>query len=61
LVPTAPAPHFGALPDRPGDVVRAANLEATRTRIDWSPRVDLEAGLAATMTWARTLNTDEIR
>lgn len=61
LCPDAPAPHFGALPDRPGDVVRAANLSATRARIDWSPRVDLEAGLAATMTWARTLDTNEIR
>jgi len=42
-------PAFGALPDRPGERVRAADLEATRARLDWSPSTPLREGLARTV------------
>lgn len=53
LVPGAPSPLFGALPDRAHEVVRAARFEPTRTLLDWAPTIGLEAGLAATLEWVR--------
>ncbi len=45
------APEFGALPDRSGEVVRVADVEATKKRLGWSPEVSLEAGLDLTIDW----------
>jgi UDP-glucose 4-epimerase len=42
---------FGALPDRPLEPTRRANLEDTVRRIPWSPTVGLEEGLRRTVAW----------
>ena len=42
-------PRFGALPDRPGEVVRAADVELSASRLGWSPAVSLEEGLDLTL------------
>lgn len=54
LVPDAPAPRFGALPDRPRERVRAADVAATRSALGWAPATPLSEGLAATLAWSRT-------
>lgn len=48
---SAREPVFGALPDRPGEVVRVADLTAAQELLDWSPTVDLQEGLARTLAW----------
>ena len=45
--------EFGALPDRPFEQVRAANVERTKAVLDWEPRVSLEEGLDRTVVWYR--------
>lgn len=52
-VPEAPAPVFAALPERPLEVERRADLRATRHALDWAPQVTLEEGLARTVAWYR--------
>jgi nucleoside-diphosphate-sugar epimerase len=44
-------PLFGALPDRPMEQVRVANIEDTADKIGWRPRVTLEKGLNSTVEW----------
>lgn len=44
-------PLFGALPDRPFEQVRAADLETTRAGLGWTPATTLEQGLAQTVSW----------
>jgi UDP-glucose 4-epimerase len=44
-------PHFGALPDRPMEHVRCADVERTRQAIGWEPTVPLRTGLARTVEW----------
>jgi nucleoside-diphosphate-sugar epimerase len=44
-------PVFGALPDRPLEPKRIANIEASERLIGWKPRVDLTAGLTRTIAW----------
>jgi UDP-glucose 4-epimerase len=51
--PGAPAPLFGAVPSRPFEQVRAADVEATRRALDWAPGTTVAEGLAATVAWAR--------
>lgn len=53
LVPEAPPPRFGAVPDRPHERVRAADAEATRRALGWAPATALSDGLAATLAWFR--------
>ena len=48
---TAVAPEFGALPDRPLETVRAADVEQTRDRLGWQLRTSLAEGLFATVAW----------
>lgn len=47
------APRFGALPDRPLEPERVADVARTRARIGWAPRVGLAEGLARTVAWYR--------
>lgn len=42
---------FGALPDRPLEAARPANVAATRERLGWAAAVALEDGLARTAAW----------
>jgi nucleoside-diphosphate-sugar epimerase len=47
-------PVFGALPDRPLEQVRAANIAATHELLGWLPRTALSEGLDRTISWFRT-------
>jgi nucleoside-diphosphate-sugar epimerase len=53
MVDTSVRPAFGALRDRPNEVVRAADCESTRRAIDWKPAVALDDGLRRTIEWYR--------
>jgi UDP-glucose 4-epimerase len=53
LVAGGAAPLFGAVPDRPLERVRRAEVEATREAIGWRPGVPLADGLARTVAWFR--------
>jgi UDP-glucose 4-epimerase len=44
-------PRFGALPDRPNERIRVADVERTRALLGWGPRTTLEHGLAGTIDW----------
>lgn len=53
-VGTRVEPDFGALPDRPLEQVRTADVERTHSMIGWEPRTTLAAGLRATVEWYRS-------
>lgn len=42
---------FGALPDRPLEIVRVADPARTFARIGWAPSVPLDEGLRRTLAW----------
>jgi UDP-glucose 4-epimerase len=44
-------PRFGALPDRPNERIRVADVERTRALLDWGPGTTLEDGLAGAIDW----------
>ncbi|MBD2306532.1 SDR family NAD(P)-dependent oxidoreductase [Chroococcidiopsis sp. FACHB-1243] len=46
-------PLFGALPDRPVEKVRVANITLTSDKLDWQPKISLETGLVSTVDWFR--------
>jgi UDP-glucose 4-epimerase len=54
MIETGVRPAFGALPDRPNEVIRVADCESTRRAIDWKPAVALDEGLRRTIEWYRT-------
>jgi UDP-glucose 4-epimerase len=45
------APRFGAVPERPNERVRVADVERTQALLGWAPRTPLSRGLAATVDW----------
>lgn len=45
---------IGALPERPMEQVRAANIIDTQIQIGWQPGITLEEGLDRTINWYRT-------
>jgi UDP-glucose 4-epimerase len=47
------APAFGALPDRPFEPERAADLAPAAARLGWKPTMPLDEGLAHTVAWYR--------
>jgi UDP-glucose 4-epimerase len=47
-------PVFGALPDRPGERPRVADVAPSREVIGWEPSTPLDVGLARTVEWFRT-------
>lgn len=49
------APNFNALADRPLEKTRIANVERSRSLIDWKPRVSLDEGLSKTVNWYKAL------
>ncbi|HVS61899.1 MAG TPA: SDR family NAD(P)-dependent oxidoreductase [Thermoanaerobaculia bacterium] len=49
LVAPGIEPELGALPDRPSEVVRKADVERTAQQIGWRPRVGLDEGLRRTV------------
>lgn len=44
-------PLFGALPDRPMEQVRIADITRASDRLGWHPQTSLEDGLAQTIAW----------
>lgn len=44
-------PLFGALPDRPVEKVRVANINYTSDKLGWQPKISLETGLVYTVNW----------
>jgi UDP-glucose 4-epimerase len=51
-------PVFGALPDRPGERPRLADVAPSREAIGWEPSTPLDVGLARTVDWFRTHGRD---
>jgi nucleoside-diphosphate-sugar epimerase len=51
LVGSSITPSFGALPDRPAQEIRAADLAYAQNKIGWKPVTSLEKGLARTVAW----------
>lgn len=52
---------IGALPERPMEQVRAANLAETERKLGWKPKIGLEEGLRRTIDWYRSeLESDRI-
>lgn len=52
LHPSA-TPLFGAVPDRPIETTRVADVAAAARLIGWQPRTSLEEGLTRTVAWYR--------
>jgi nucleoside-diphosphate-sugar epimerase len=46
-------PEFGAVPDRPMEQVRVADLATTESLTGWRPRVGVDEGLERTYRWYR--------
>jgi nucleoside-diphosphate-sugar epimerase len=53
LVPSRGRPEFGALPDRPLEVMRVADIGTTERMLGWRPTIGLAEGLAQTVGWYR--------
>ena len=51
LVRPSAEPRFGAVPDRPNERIRVADVERTHALLGWAPRTPLSRGLAATVDW----------
>ena len=49
------SPRFGALPDRPNERVRRADVAESERRLGWRADVSLEEGIDRTIRWAREL------
>jgi len=61
IVGTEVEPDFGALPERPLEIVRAADVERTKDLLGWQPRTTLTEGLRSTVDWYRAeLERDEL-
>jgi UDP-glucose 4-epimerase len=52
-VGTGVEPEFGALPERPLEIVRVADVERTKDILGWQPRTTLTEGLRSTVDWYR--------
>jgi UDP-glucose 4-epimerase len=51
LIPGAPEPLFGAVPDRPLERLTKADVAASYKLIGWTPSTTLQAGLRRTVDW----------
>jgi nucleoside-diphosphate-sugar epimerase len=51
-------PLYGALPERPMEQIRVADIKDTYTKIGWKAKIDLEAGLQYTVEWYKEQNID---
>ena len=55
----APAPRIGALPDRPLEATRRANVERTTAHAGWRPTIGLDEGLHRTIIALRGERPDD--
>lgn len=46
-------PDFGALPERPLEIVRVADVDRTKDVLGWQPRTTLTEGIRSTVDWYR--------
>jgi len=46
-------PEYGALPDRPMEPIRVADIASCARQIGWSPKIGLQEGLRRTIDWYR--------
>jgi UDP-glucose 4-epimerase len=53
LIGSPVEPSFGALPDRPAEEIRAANLVYAQEKIGWKPSTSIVEGLGRTVAWYR--------
>lgn len=51
-------PVFGAVPDRPFEITRIADMERSKRLLGWEPGTTLEAGLERTIAWYRSHAAD---
>lgn len=58
LVDATAKPQFGAVPDRPFEVPRRADITRTASLLDWAPETSLEQGLRTTVDWYREQHAD---
>ncbi|WP_375779203.1 NAD-dependent epimerase/dehydratase family protein [Bradyrhizobium sp. ma5] len=54
LIPGAPEPLFGTVPDRPLERALRADLAPSSKLIGWNPSTTLQAGLRRTVDWYRS-------
>jgi UDP-glucose 4-epimerase len=54
LVPGAPEPRFGAVPDRPLERLGKADVVTSYKLIGWKPSTTLQAGLRRTVDWYKS-------
>jgi len=54
LVPGAPEPRFGAVPDRPLERLGKADVATSYKLIGWNPSTTLQAGLRRTVDWYKS-------
>jgi UDP-glucose 4-epimerase len=54
LMEASVRPAWGAVPDRPSEAERAADVTAAHRLIGWSSSTDLKTGLARTVEWYRS-------
>jgi len=56
LAGTGVTPVLGALPDRPMEQIRKANIETAAELLDWRPALNIETGLRQTYDWYKKLD-----
>jgi nucleoside-diphosphate-sugar epimerase len=62
LMESEAAPLFNALPDRPAEPVRVADMNNAYVKLGWKPRTALKTGLSHTIDWYRQrLQTESYR
>jgi nucleoside-diphosphate-sugar epimerase len=60
IAQTGVEPIFGALPDRPMEQVRTADVASTAAQIGWTPAVGLDDGLGKTYKFYLAEVSDEL-
>lgn len=56
VVGTGSIPVFGAVPDRPMEPERAADISSTERALSWKPKMLLRAGLEKTVEWYKAVS-----
>ena len=59
LIGSQASPLFGALPERPMEQVRVADVEDSYRKIAWKPKTSLTSGLRQTIDWYSSQTTAE--